>query len=149
MAEKRKIIPESYVKTVFILFAAGVLTFGVIISAVTCQPHYTWFTERRIARMEDRFSIAVTENIKLLEYEMSEFPDYRNPDSRPEFEYRLCLETKKPEKFMTENVRGIITEKYADMNFTYRNKENQAVHAEVCRNDSSEAYRITLVIVDL
>lgn len=97
---------------------------GFILNCLNSQPHYTRFTEKRTARMENRFSIEVTDNIKLCEYEMSESPNYRNPDARPEFKYRLCLETENPEKFMTENVNGIITQKYDNMNFSYRNKDN-------------------------
>lgn len=96
-----------------------VVMFAVICFAFTSQPHYTWFTEKRTAKMENRFSIEVTDNIKLCEYEMA------------------------------ENVNGIITEKYDNMSFSYRNNDNQSVHAEITKTNSKENYNVTLVIVDI
>lgn len=146
MEEKNKNIFKSYPKAVLILLAVMVILFGGFVFITTSQPHYTRFTENRTERMENRFSITVTDNIKLREYEMSECG---KPDSRPEFKYCLCLETDDIEKFMTENVSGTITRKYNNMNFEYRNTDNQVVHAEVCKTDSRKNYSITLVIVDL
>lgn len=145
MQEKNKSVSNLF-KGIIIFFVVVALLFGGLISVITSQPHYTRFTEKRTERMENRFSITVTDNIKLREYEMSEC---RKPDSRPEFKYCLCLETDDIEKFMTENVSGTITRKYDNMNFEYRNTDNQAVHAEVCKTDNRKNYSITLVIVDL
>lgn len=57
--------------------------------------------------------------------------------------------TRFTEKFMTENVTGIMTGKYDNMSFSYRNSDNQEVHAEIAKADGKENYSITLVIVDL
>lgn len=129
--------------TVAIMFAV------VICFSLSSQPHYTRFTEKRTAKMENRFGIEVTDNIKLCEYEMSKSQVYGNSKKRPEFKYSLCLETDDPEKFMTENVTGIMTGKYDNMSFSYRNSDNQEVHAEITKADGKENYSITLVIVDL
>ncbi|MCM1507355.1 MAG: hypothetical protein NC177_09520 [Ruminococcus flavefaciens] len=133
---------------VFLIMLVTVMT-AVICSAFSSQPHYTWFTEKRTAKMENRFSIEVTDNIKLCEYKMSEFPAVRNSEKRSEYEYRLCLETDSIEKFMAENINGIITEKYDNMSFSYRNNDNQSVYAEISKSDGKENYSVTFVIVDI
>lgn len=132
-----------------VIILSVIVIFAVVCFSFSSQPHYIWFTEKRTSKMKNRFGFEVTGNIKLREHKTSEFPNYRNSGKCPKFEYSFNPETDSIEKFMTENVTSIITEKYGNMSFSYRNSDNQSVHVEISKPDGKENYSIALVIVDL
>lgn len=140
MNEKNENIFKTMLTAVLIIFAISALIIGGIIFIITYQPHYTWFTEKRKEKMEEKFSITVTDNIDLREYRQLEF--------LTQLDYTLYLYTDDLEKFMEENINGTITEKYDGDSFGYKGKDGQAVVADVFKNDSKENYSITLNIID-
>lgn len=104
MQEKNKPVSNLF-KGIIIFFAVVAVLYGSLIFIIICQPHYTRFTENRIAKMEDKFSITITDNIKLREYRQLVLIQY---------DYRLYLDTDDLEKFMEDNVNGDITKKNSD-----------------------------------
>lgn len=138
LEEKNKKVFSGLLKGILIFFAVVAVLYGSLIFIIICQPHYTRFTKNRIAKMEDRFSITITENIKLREYRQIVLI---------QSDYRLYLDTNDLEKFMEKNVKGEIIKRNSDsMDFMYRGMDGQEVFAEVCKTDSKESYSITLSI---
>lgn len=123
-----------------VIFVVNGLLYGGFIFIITYNPHYTWFTKNRKARMEEKFSIVITDNIKLREYEEFEF--------LTQLDYTLYLDAYNLEKFMEENVNGTITEKYDENDFAYKGADGQKINVDVYKNDSKDNYSITLNISD-
>ncbi len=140
MEEENKKLLSCLFKGFLILFVFNVLLYGEFIFIITYNPHYTWFTKNRKARMEEKFSIVVTDNIKLREYQEFEF--------LTQLDYTLYLDAWDLEKFMEENVKGTITEKYDENNFAYKGADGQKINVDVYKNDSKDNYSITLNISD-
>lgn len=123
-----------------VIFVVNGLLYGGFIFIITYNPHYTWFTKNRKARMEEKFSIVITDNIKLREYSEFEF--------LTQLDYTLYLDAYDLEKFMEENVNGTITEKYDENDFAYKGADGQKINVDVYKNDSKDNYSITLNISD-
>ncbi|MDE6665591.1 MAG: hypothetical protein K2K14_05295 [Ruminococcus sp.] len=123
-----------------VIFVVIGLLYGGFIFIITYNPHYTWFTKNRKARMEEKFSIVITDNIKLREYSELEF--------LTQLDYTLYLDAYDLEKFMEENVNGTITEKYNENNFAYKGADGQKINVDVYKSDSKDNYSITLNISD-
>ncbi|MDE6091550.1 MAG: hypothetical protein K2F73_01995 [Ruminococcus sp.] len=123
-----------------VIFVVNGLLYGGFIFIITYNPHYTWFTKNRKARMEEKFSIVITDNIKLREYSEFEF--------LTQLDYTLYLDAYDLEKFMEENVNGTITEKYDENDFAYKGADGQKINVDVYKSDSKDNYSITLNISD-
>lgn len=140
MEEENKKPISCLVKGILIFFVVIGLLYGGFIFIITYNPHYTWFTKNRKAKMEEKFSIVITDNIKLREYRQLEF--------LTQLDYTLYLYAYDLEKFMEENVKGTITEKYDENNFAYKGADGQKINVDVYKNDSRDNYSITLNISD-
>lgn len=129
------------IKKAFLYFFKGLaivmaLLVAGVIFIVNYQPHYTVFTKNRRAKMQDMYSIQLTDNIKLC--------DYKEDGMLANMTFSLRLRTYNLEKFMTENIKGTITEKYENGNFSYKGRYNEEVFADVEKRDSKDYYSITL-----
>lgn len=141
--EKNKKVFSYLIKSVIIFLVTAGLIFIGLIFVINYQPHYTWFNKNRKAKMEDIFSIKVTDNIELRNYYGEDFFD--------NFQY-LYIYTYDPEKFTEENVNGTITEKYDSSDsrkyyiggFRYTSTDSQEVLVQISKYDNEDYYRISL-----
>lgn len=138
--EKYKKVFSYLIKSVIIFL--GLIFIGLIF-VINYQPHYTWFTKSRKAKVEDIFSIKVTDNIKLKDYYGEDFFDNAQ---------YLYVYTYDPEKFTEENVNGTITEKYDSSDyikyyigsFRYTGTDSKEVLVQISKYDNEDYYRISL-----
>lgn len=138
--EKSKKAVSCLLKGILIFFAVIALLYGGFIFIITYNPHYTRFTKNRKAEMEEKFSITITDNIKLRKYKDSSF--------LAQLDYTLYLYADDLETFMTENINGTVTEKYDNGNFRYERNHGKEVFVDVDKRDNKDYYSITLNISD-
>ncbi|MDE6780530.1 MAG: hypothetical protein K2J40_03605 [Ruminococcus sp.] len=136
MAEKNSNFLIKFFKALAILFTVAITLYGIVILLFLHNTHYVWFTDNRRAKMQDIYSIQLTDNIKLC--------DYKEDGMLANMTFSLRLRTYNLEKFMTENIKGTITEKYENGNFSYKGRYNEEVFADIEKRDSKDYYSITL-----
>ncbi|MDE5771320.1 MAG: hypothetical protein K2I06_06790 [Ruminococcus sp.] len=141
--ENKNVFKSALSKMIKIFFVTVALLFVGLIFIINYQPHYTWFTKNRRTKMEDIFSIRVTDNIRLENYRGEDFFD----DTQYLYLYAYDLE-----KFKEENVNGTITEKYDSSDsikhyiggFRYTGTGSQEVLVQIFKYDNEDYYRISL-----
>lgn len=157
--QKKNPIVSSLIALLILIIIFFVLGAGVLFFILTYDTEYNFFTGKRTERMEEKFSITVTDDVKLEKYSEIEL--------LTQYDYHLYLEVDDYKKFIKENINGeiiLMRENGIEYNFEenteetlsedvsddifykYKGEDNQIVYVDVYYSERTEKYNLSLNI---